>query len=365
MAFPEFDGGAKRILFFTRGRGRGHAIPDMEIARELGRESGVEVRLVSYGTGASTFAAHGVAHIGLGLPDRNSLNETIVMAGKLIGWLDPDVVVAHEEFPALPAARIFDKPAVLITDWFTDPSKYSMETLRYADRILFLDEPGIYEEPEWVQGRVDYLGPLVRKFGYTRDERGCAREELGIPHGAFVVAMLPGSWREEQAPAADLVLGAFDTLPEDGRRLVWMAGEDRDLIAGRTAGRADVEVRGYEPEIGRIMVAADVAVTKGTRKTLFELSSLGVPSVSLDCTGNPIDRVRARQFPGNEAMGADVDAPALGAAIGRAALRTPPRQYAGDGGKRCARRLLEVMESLGVSEEPRAGCSDQDKSSGD
>ena len=42
-----------KILFFSRGRGRGHAIPDMQIAKELERQdSEIEIRFVSYGTGA-------------------------------------------------------------------------------------------------------------------------------------------------------------------------------------------------------------------------------------------------------------------------------------------------------------------------
>jgi hypothetical protein len=126
------------ILFFSRGRGRGHALADIEIAHAIqARSPETDVRFVSYATGAETFAAHGVSHIDLGLPERNPINETIVLAGKLIGGLNPDIVLAHEEFMALPAAKIFDKPTVLITDWFAESEKFAMGSLRLADRILF------------------------------------------------------------------------------------------------------------------------------------------------------------------------------------------------------------------------------------
>jgi len=302
MAFPEFDADRKKILFFTRGRGRGHAIPDMEIARELEKLSAdVQIRFVSYGTGAKTFEAHDVRHIDLGLPDLNPINETLVLAGKLIGWLDPDLVVAHEEFPAMPMAKIFDKPTVMITDWFTDPEKYSMGALRFADRIVFLDEPGIYEEPEWIKGRVDYVGPVIRDFDYTPEDQPRAREEMGIPPEAFVVAVLPGSWREADTPILDMVLGAFDQLDAEPKHLVWAAGEDRDLIREGTGGRENVTVKGYELQIDRIMVAANVAVTKATRKTLAELNWLGVPSVSISHGQNPLDELRAERYPANTA----------------------------------------------------------------
>ncbi|MDX1979435.1 MAG: glycosyltransferase [Bryobacteraceae bacterium] len=326
MGFPEFGEGTPKILFFSRGRGRGHAIPDMEIARELEiLGGGIQVRLVSYGTGARTLAAHQFPHIDIGLPDLNPINDTIVLAGKLIDWLDPDLVVAHEEFMALPAAKIFEKPAVLITDWFTDPGSYAMSTLKFADRIVFLDEPGIYPEPEGLNRRVDYVGPVIREFRYSRDDRGVAREELRIARDAFVVAVLPGSWREADAPVLDLVLAAFDLLEEPRRHLIWVAGEDAESIRARTASRTDVRIVDYEPEISRIMVAADVAVTKGTRKTLFELEALGVPSVALPTGRNPVDSHRLERFALNRTLEPTASAAGLCDALRRKPEPRAPR----------------------------------------
>ncbi|HEX2721895.1 MAG TPA: hypothetical protein VHM24_03195, partial [Gemmatimonadaceae bacterium] len=198
MAFPEFEPGRHRVLFFSRGRGRGHAMQDMTIARHL-RElnDNVEIRFVSYGSGADTFDRAGEHHIDLDFPDRNPILDTLVAAGRLIGWLNPDLVVAHEEFIALPAAKIFQKPTVLLTDWFADETKPTMSTIPFADRILFLDEQGMFEEPEAAKGKVEYVGPVVRKLRYTRGDRIRAREELQIAADAFLLLVLPGTSREE------------------------------------------------------------------------------------------------------------------------------------------------------------------------
>ncbi len=348
MAFPEFDDGKRKILFFTRGRGRGHAVPDIEIAREIESiAADTQVRLVSYGMGARTFEANQVPHIDVGLPDVNPINETIVIAGKLVAWLDPDLVVAHEEFPALPAAKIFGKPTVMITDWFSDPRTYAMSSLALADRVLFLDEEGIYAEPACVEGRVEYLGPLVREFHCMPEDQNRARAELDIPHDAFVVGVFPGSWREAEAPILDLMLEAFDALPDRPKRLLWMSGEDSDRIRSATVTREDVEIYDYHPNIDRFMVASDVAITKGTRNTLFELASLGKSSVSLVFGDNPIDRNRATLFPHNRVLGSGVAARDLIAAIEQARrehidpvprLNTPAK---------CARRLTVEAESAG------------------
>ena len=344
MAFPEFENGGGKILFFSRGKGRGHAIPDMEIARELKELSpDVQVRFVSYGTGASTLGEYGLPHIDMGLPDRNGINETMVLAGKLIGWLEPDLVVAHEEFAVLPVAKIFDKPTVLITDWFTDPERYTMTTLAFADRIVFLDEPGHFEEPESASGKVQYVGPVIRKFRYSRDDRERAREELRVPENALVLAVLPGSWREQELPILDLVLNAFDLLENDPKHMIWMAGEDCALIQGRTASRENVIVQGYDPEIDRVMVAADVAITKSTRKTLFELSLLGVPSISISSGLNPVDDLRAARFSGNLAASMDITAADLAAAVIRASRRILVAGKGAAGVHRCARLILDSV----------------------
>src|SRR5262249_57568560 len=135
----ELDVRRKKILFFSRGRGRGHAAPDYEVIRALEtRRPDVEVRVVSYGTGAATFAEFETPLIDLGLPESGSIPEMSALAGKLIGWLNPDLVVSHEEFAAMPAAKIFDKPTLFLTDWFADPDTYVMGALKFADRMIFL-----------------------------------------------------------------------------------------------------------------------------------------------------------------------------------------------------------------------------------
>src|SRR5438034_11600364 len=125
-----FAGNRKKVLFFSRGRGRGHAVVDIEVGRDLAvLRDDVEIRFVSYGTGAKTFAERGIAAIDLGLPDANGIAVTTVLAGRIIGRLQPDLVVAHEEFAALPAAKIFGTTTVMITDFFGEPGKFSMESL--------------------------------------------------------------------------------------------------------------------------------------------------------------------------------------------------------------------------------------------
>ncbi len=292
----DFDPDKEKILFFCRGRGSGHAIPDIEVVKELARlRPSAEVRFVSYGTGAKTLAEHGYKVIDVGLPELNSLLDVMVIATKLTGALDPDVVMAHEEFGALPAAAVFDKPAIFLTDWFVGEDRIIMGALRYADQILFADWEGSFSEPPQAQGKTVYVGPIFREFEYSTRDRARARGELELPEDATVVAVLPGGYATEQkAPMAEVVLGAFELLESPGKRLVWVAAdEDVEPLRERTRGLDEVRIMTREWRIDRLMAASDVAVTKANRKTVLELESLGVPSVALSPGINPIDDARA------------------------------------------------------------------------
>lgn len=321
MSGVEFDPGKRKLLFFTRGRGRGHAIPDIEIVRRLEtlRED-VDVRFVSYSTGAETLAEFGYKVIDLSLPELNSLLDTVVLSTKVVEWLNPDLVVAHEEFGALPAAKVHDKPTIFITDWFVGPERIIMDALCFADQVLFLDEEGFFEEPPQVQGRVTYVGPVFRRFDYTLDDRQRARRELRLPENATVISVLPGSFAtEEIAPIADLVLESFDRLPRPEKRLVWIAGSDVQLLEKKFGSHPGVTIKAHDWQIDRIMVASDVAITKANRKTVIELEYLAVPSIALSSGLNPIDDARAQKTAGATFLRlAEVGAETLVAEIERA-----------------------------------------------
>ena len=349
MPFPEFDPAKKKILFFSRGRGRGHAVPDIEIIRALNElRPDVEIRIVSYGAGAATFAEFDYPLIDVGLPDTSPIVEMSVLAGRLIGWLNPDLVVAHEEFAVMPAAKIFDKASVFITDWFTEPDMYSMNALKFADEIVFTGRQGVFEEPPWVRGKIRYVGPVLRQFSYGRADRLRARAELGIAADALVVSVFPGSWTEAETPVLDLVIGAFETGRDGARRLIWVAGTDAALIGERLAGRDYALVFDRCWEIDRLMAATDVAITKTNRTTIFELHHLGVPTIAVSFGLNPIDDQAVSGLVGVLRLPAEgLTSEALAAAMGNLAATPVTRTATTDAvnaAQACARLLSEVLD---------------------
>lgn len=312
MPFPQFEDGKKKLLFFTRGRGRGHAIPDIEIVRVAQTlRSDLDVRFVSYGRGAATLREFGCPLINLDLPENNGIAETTVLAGKIIGWLQPDLVAVHEEFAALPAAKIFDKATVCVTDLITDHSKYSMRTLQFADRVIVTDRAGLFDLPPWIEDKADHVGPILRAFSFTRGKAKLARRQLGIALDATVISAMPGSWSERLVPLFDLVRAAFDSLKKPRKQLIWLAGEDYEWMHQRAEGQQNIRVQPDDWAIDRLMVASDVVITKSNRQTHLELESLGVPSISISHRSNPIDDRRVAQIAGNTVLNAETLTPAV------------------------------------------------------
>lgn len=285
------------VLFFTRGRGKGHAVPDLAIAREL-REccKGIRIQFVSYAIGTEVLAAGGEAVVDLEMPEANPVFETLTKAGRLINDYRPRLVVSHEELAVLPVADMFGVDAVFLSHWFPPSQDPFTDTLRYATEVLFMERPGLFPEPHQVKGRVRYLGPFVRRLTYGPWDRDRARTELGLSDEETMILVSPGSPPERLTPTADLILEAFDLLNYKKKRLVWVAGKDCKDIATRVVGRADVDVVESDSRLDRLMVACDAAVTKATYNIGRELAALGVRSVSLSHGLNFIDDMYAQAW---------------------------------------------------------------------
>lgn len=300
------DKNAYDALYFSRGRGRGHAIPDLAIIREL-RSMCPDVRIifVSYGTGRDVFATAGEPVMDLRLPDTASFVDLLVPCGKLLRKMLPPVIISHEEPAVLPVAKIFGLSTVFMIHWFTAHYEPSMQALVHADEILFMEKEGIFPEPESAKGRVQYIGPVLRRFEFRPADRERVRGEMGIYPDQKVILMLHGTPAERMEPTRDLVLDAFHKLDFSHKKLIWVAGKDSEEIKHYSATSNEIEVLGFYPQLDRLMVACDVAITKGTYCTGKELEALGIPSISLSYGKNFIDDHFARSVQSNTFLWAE------------------------------------------------------------
>lgn len=286
------------VLFFSRGRGRGHAMTDLAIIEsfpELTKQ--IELRFVSYGTGAKTFRERDYSVIDMGLDDMASFFEVLLHATRVINDHKPAIVMAHEEFAVPIASRAFSCPSIFITDWFYPLGHLLNEPLAYADSIIFVNPPGIFAEPETVKGKVQYFGFVVRSMSYTKADKERARRELDISRDAVLISVVPGTWATEaRAPLLEMLVPAFEALPYATKRLVWVAGDDTQAVCDRARSAANISVLRTCWPTDRLLVASDLVVTKTNRGSIMEAASLGVRTLSVTYGLNPIDELFARHI---------------------------------------------------------------------
>lgn len=298
------------LVFFSRGRGKGHAIPDLAILQQLGRLlPGCTVTFVSYAVGADVLRAADQDVVDIGLPEMTTFFDTVTRCGTALRSIRARLAVCHEEPGAIVAAKIFGIPAVYLSHWFHPPEYPFSEALEHADSVILMEKEGLFPEPKQVRGRVTYVGPVLRQFHYRRSDRNSVRAELGLgPHDRLIL-VLPGSPPEDATPIRDLVFGAFRELASSHLQVIWVAGKSFVQVASLAAESAQMKVLEHEPQLDRLMVAADLAITKGTYNIGRELVALGVPSISLSHGYNSIDDLFARTFPVNKFLWAQQTTP--------------------------------------------------------
>jgi len=338
------------IVMVSRGHGRGHAVPDMAIARELAKSApDIPIRFVSYAAGAEAYRACGFPVTDLEVEDNPPFLDMVVKLTRLFGEMNPwpRLIIAHEEFPVLPAAEIFEIPCVFITDFFTDPGHLLMQALKYASEVVFTGEPGVFTEPPYLNGRIHYIGRAVRDFEYSLSDRVRARTELGIPADAVVALFQPGAWVESRVPIAELLIDAWNLLPGSPKRLIWLTGRDHDVLSSKFGDRPDLMLLQADWKIDRLMAASDVLITKANRLTVYEAAAIGLPSISISNLANWPDDVAVARVPSNIALTASDTPEILRDAIERSIGSKPVPAIAVSGGVRsAASRIAHHIRNL-------------------
>jgi len=292
------------ILFFSRGRGRGHVIRDLAIAQALrDRCPTLRIGFASYSRGIDVLRETGEVSYDLMLPENNPYPETIVRAATLMGSVDPSLVVAQEEPGAITAAAVAGIRSIFTTHWFAPRDTHiSSQALVHAASILFMEERGIFAEPVQAVGRVHYCGPVLRHFRHHPSEAGSLRMSLGLMSSQCMVLVLPGSPSEEREPIFELVTSAFYQLRVASKKLLWVAGDDYTRILARCNGLRDVEVIASSSDIDRLILACDVVINKGTYNITRESMALGKPSLSLTHSFNAVDDLYAARWPNSKSV---------------------------------------------------------------
>jgi UDP-N-acetylglucosamine:LPS N-acetylglucosamine transferase len=338
------------ILFVSRGRGYGHAIPDLAVAEQLiSVEPSLNIKFASYAKGAEMFRLKQVQHIDLEQPENNKFVETIIACVHAIENCNPSIVVAHEEFAAIVAAEINNIPSVYMSAWFPPAGSIGAESLVYASALIIIENAGIFAVPAGVTVDPIYTGPILRPLQYDVRDRIRLRSKFGIDADELCIIVIPGgAASEEEFPIGDIVVGAYCSIDYKSKRLLWISSKDYEVLKKRFKNIGGFEAIPIHDPIEELMAAADLVITKGTRGTTLDAATVGVPSISLSIGNNWVDDVLVPRYRGNTALNARAVTPLILAQHIKNAIssehKISPLRGSSSAVKRTAAAILQELE---------------------
>lgn len=290
-----------KILYLSRGRGFSHAMNDLLILEELKSiNKDLSIKVASYAGGYDYFVKNGFKPFHLGLKQDEELS---IKAGlriwSLIRKFKPDLVVTDEVFIVLNITKELRIPSILITHWFFEllSKKHPMiPAVRKANHVIFVDTPEFHTIPPDFNVYLTFVGPVIREFEYTPEDRVKARRELDIGREDKVILVTPGGRHKERNKLLEISVEVFNELDMENIKLILLAGELCKKYKKKLADDKRIIVKGFDWKMDRLMVASDVVICKGTFSTTWELAYLGIPSISVPDIKNPIDQLHVNNM---------------------------------------------------------------------
>jgi UDP-N-acetylglucosamine:LPS N-acetylglucosamine transferase len=241
----------------------------------------VDVTVASYARGLPLLRNAGYTPIDLGLPPQGQNNQRLLRIAQLIREQQPHLVVSDEELLALPLARLHGVLPLLITNWLIEEQRYpEADYMNSAAAIIFPDLPDSFALPAALQCPVLFVGPIVRPFLHSPQERDAIRATLGIGKEIQVLCVITGGNLPDDLHFLETSLAAFRTLDPDNH-LIMLAGESKETISPKVAHDARIILGDYAFDADQYVVASDLVICRGGHNTLWELAALGIPSISV------------------------------------------------------------------------------------
>lgn len=264
---------------------------------------------------------------------------------------------------------VIDDPARVRLDWERDGLLDWMD--RTYDRVLVYGAPGVGPSPE-EYGLSPRLNGRVRFTQYVLwSEPGAAASDLRLQHAIdpgerLVVATIGGGGDGERVIGALLDAWA-SPVPPDATLLAvtgpLMSAGQSQSFKDRAAGLERVHVIDFEPDLPRLVHAADVVVSMAGYNSMTEILSARVPAVVVPRVTPRLEQwIRAQAMAERglcRVVHPDHATPERLAAEIAIALELGPRSddlpFGTDGAAQVSLEIRELLAERGVRMEARAG----------
>lgn len=272
----------KKILFFSRGLGLGHATRDIQIKKEVQRlNPTLEIVFASYQEAYKLLFMNKCKVIDLGLPAVGDRYHRLIKIGQTIQQERPSLILSDEELLALPLSRIFNIPSILITNYFPDEKSPWLQLFTFANKIIFPDFRNFFKVPKSISSCVSFVGPIVYRSRLFNKDKNDLRKSMEIEKEDLVIVVTAGGRWDESKVLYESSIDAFKRLSNINKKLILLAGGLKRCLFNKRTKNIFIEGFVDRNEVDKYFLISDLVITRGSYTTLWELALLGIPSISI------------------------------------------------------------------------------------
>jgi len=264
-----------------------HAARALAVAEAL-RRRGLDsaVTFASWADGKACLQMHGVQCLDLEMPPFSRADEKIVKAGRAIQEAKPGFVFCDEVLAALLAAKIFDIPAVYMTNWIPEQeSERDAEFILAADEILVADLEDGFIVPYWLRDvPVRFVGPVLRLPDMKPGGKAKMKQAEQVPADSPYVLITAGGGADPDIAFHRTAAAGTKALEPSAHTLAIMGAiyrVHRDLCEAFQRLLPYLRMVEFLPDLYERLPAFDLAICRAGHSTLWELALSGVPAVCI------------------------------------------------------------------------------------
>lgn len=301
-----------RILITSFGVGIGHASRDLALARKL-RQAGHEVIFASFGSGYNYLkmnrqetydmptmnfqADEGEINIKDTVKESKDIPyvfiKTMYKEARIIRQIKPDVIIADSTYTSPITAKFLNIPCFIITNdltfGFSDSTesmsikyfeksirKFIKEITRGCKKILIPDIAGTVELPSKLEGKTEYIGPLLHKNPDEIESKTLLRKKYNFNDDDVIILLTVGGSEFGEVLIKN-ICGISKDINCD--RIIIFTGLEIKTEDFNINDTDKIIIKDFTPYLVDWMQISDLTIALAGHTTSMELISIKKPNI--------------------------------------------------------------------------------------
>ena len=301
-----------RILITSFGVGIGHASRDLALARKL-RQAGHEVIFASFGSGYNYLkmnrqetydmptmnfqADEGEINIKDTVKESKDIPyvfiKTMYKEARIIRQIKPDVIIADSTYTSPITAKFLNIPCFIITNdltfGFSDSTesmsikyfeksirKFIKEITRGCKKILIPDIAGTVELPSKLEGKTEYIGPLLHKNPDEIESKTTLRKKYNFNDDDVIILLTVGGSEFGEVLIKN-ICGISKDINCD--RIIIFTGLEIKTEDFNINDTDKIIIKDFTPYLVDWMQISDLTIALAGHTTSMELISIKKPNI--------------------------------------------------------------------------------------